>query len=203
MLMRNTSVSVSEKRPYLVREDRRKVLLEGASDLVEHQGWAGLTMSALAEHTGVSRQLVYQHFPNLGNLMGATALHIFSNAVVEIKPAIDAYPDDAFQAIHATSVVMLDMPKGLCGALWQLISGVTLNVSEFEAIRADIRDMFVSLWAPRVQKHLSSELDQAKTLSWMLLMAFWGMRQLVVDGVSSRSKGLAHFDLLVKSVLSA
>jgi hypothetical protein len=57
--------ATQEKRPYLGKDDRRKSLLNAAAELVEEAGWGVLNMSALADRAGVSRQLVYQHFPFL------------------------------------------------------------------------------------------------------------------------------------------
>jgi AcrR family transcriptional regulator len=46
-------------------------LLRAARDLIEDEGFAALTMAAVAERAGVSRRAVYLHFANRTELLGA------------------------------------------------------------------------------------------------------------------------------------
>lgn len=56
-------------RPYLRAVDRRRQLLEAASVVVDREGLHALTISRLAVEAGVTRQLVYQHFADLDDLV--------------------------------------------------------------------------------------------------------------------------------------
>lgn len=192
----------SEKRPYMGKEDRRKSLLQAAANLVENKGWGVLTMSALAESAGVSRQLVYQHFPNLENLLGATAWTIFLATAEGTEQAIKAHPNDVRMAIRTASLVSLDMPKGQGDALWQLISGTTFNLPELEAIRVGIRELILKLWAAPIQNLKGMDDASSRTFAWMLIMAFWGMRQMVRDGLISRDEGVKEFDEMLNALLT-
>ncbi|MCZ8015215.1 MAG: TetR/AcrR family transcriptional regulator [Limnobacter sp.] len=190
-----------EKRPYLGKDDRKKALLNCAAELVEEAGWGVLNMSALADRAGVSRQLVYQHFPNLESLLGATAWVVFTDTMEGTAQAIASHPDDLKQAIRAAELVSLDMPVGRGDALWQLIAGSGLNSPELETIRLGIRDVILKLWVPAVRKEKNLDKAAATSLVWMVILSFWGIRQLIRDGLVSREQGIAQFDSLLDRLM--
>ncbi|HEX4879910.1 MAG TPA: TetR/AcrR family transcriptional regulator [Limnobacter sp.] len=191
---------VLEKRPYLGKEERKSQLVQAAAALVEQQGWAELNMSTLAQASGVSRQLVYQHFPSLESLLTATAWAIFVDTMQGTQQAITSNANDIKAAIRAAALVSMDMPVGRGDALWQMIAGMNQNMTELETIRTGIRDVVLRLWQPLLKKHRSMSDKAASSLVWMLIMAFWGARNLVRDGVVSRKQALAQFDVLLDSV---
>jgi AcrR family transcriptional regulator len=190
-----------EKRPYLGKEDRRKSLLNVAAELVEEAGWGVLNMSALADRAGVSRQLVYQHFPNLESLLGATAWAIFTDTMQGTAQAIANNPNNIKQAIRSAVFVSLDMPVGRGDALWQLIAGSGLNSPELDTIRLGIRSVILKLWVPTIRKVKGLDQAAATGLVWMVILSFWGIRQLIRDGVVSRDQGIEQFDALLERLL--
>jgi len=196
-----TKSTAGEKRPYLGKDDRKKALLQCAADLVEEAGWGVLNMSALADRAGVSRQLVYQHFPNLESLLGATALAVFTDTMQGTADAIANHPHDLKQAIRAAELVSLDMPVGRGDALWQLIAGSGLNSPELETIRVGIRNVILKLWVPAVRKLKNLDEAAAISLVWMIILSFWGIRQLIRDRVIDREQGIAQFDALLEQLI--
>ena len=163
--------STQEKRPYLGKDDRKRALLGAAAELVEEEGWGILNMTALAERAGVSRQLVYQHFPNLEGLLSETAWAIFTDTMEGTAKAIADHPDNLKKAIRAAVFVSLDMPEGRGDALWQLIAGFGLHSPELEVIRAGIRDVILKLWVPAVSK----ELGLDKPAAYQAALACFGV----------------------------
>jgi AcrR family transcriptional regulator len=196
-----TSSQTQEKRPYLGKNDRKKALLHSAAKLVEDAGWGVLNMSALADRAGVSRQLVYQHFPNLESLLGATAWAVFTDTMQGTAQAIANHPNDLKQAIRAAELVSLDMPVGKGDALWQLIAGSGLNSPELETIRLGIRDVILKLWVPAIRKSKGLDEAAATSLVWMVILSFWGIRQLIRDKLVTREQGIAQFDLLLDHLM--
>lgn len=194
-------MAVTEKRLYLGKDDRRKQLLQAASSLVEQHGWSVLSMSALAESTGVSRQLIYQHFPNLEALLSATSWAIFVDTMEGTRDAIMKHPTDLKAAIMAAELVTLDMPVGQGDALWQLVAGMDLGMPELESIRTGIRDVIINLWVPPIMKLKGLDEENAKSLVWMVIMAFWATRNMIRDRVVSREVGLKQFHDLIEAVL--
>ena len=99
------------KRPYLGKAERKKQLIDAACEMVETSGWFSLNMSTLADQAGVSRQLVYQHFPNLEDLLTQTCHAIFDDTMTGTAQAITDHPDDIKKAIEAAAVVAMPCGK--------------------------------------------------------------------------------------------
>lgn len=188
------------KRAYLSRDQRRRRLLEVAADIVERDGWAGLTMSALAERGGTSRQLIYQHFPSLEKLLGDTAWHIFHDTLEGTRASIASNPSSLAQAARAAETVTLDLPDGRADALWQLMAGTASAAPELDRIRRGLRTLVSSVWMPLVRRELDLLEGDARAYAWMTVMAFWGMRQMVRDGELGRARGLKLFNELVERI---
>lgn len=195
--MSTSSKPASGKRAYLRRAERQQNLLETAAHIVETQGWTALSMSALAEQAGTSRQLVYQHFSSLEVLLAKTAEHIFEEVRAATHDSVAAHPNNLTQAIAAAEAISLDLPQGRGDALWQLINGTAANSAELDAIRRGLRDVILELWLPTIQREFDMDETRARVVGWSLIMGFWGMRQLIRDGVVERDEAMAAFNQLI------
>lgn len=191
----------ASKRPYMNQNLRRQRILETAAAIVERDGWAALNMSALAESGGTSRQLIYQHFPNLGTLLTETAWYIFNDTMVGTRQSISANPTSFAEAAKSAEAVTLDLPPGRGDALWQLLAGTVSATPELDEMRRGIRKLISSVWTPIIRKELALNETDGKVYVWMLLMSFWGMRQLVRDGEISRKRGVALFNELLERIV--
>jgi len=196
------TTSTKTKRPYFRRADRRRLLLETAAEVVESEGWTALTMSAIAERGGTSRQLVYQHFPNLETLLSKTAWHIFTDVIENTRQSVAGQGSNIQQAIAAAEKISLDLPTGRADALWALIAGTAGNSPELDTMRRGIRDLILKIWQPIVRDALQVDSAEARTVAWSLVMGFWGMRQMVRDGDITREEGVTTFNTLVARLLS-
>ena len=89
-----------------MRGDRRDALLDVAAALVASGDIDAVTMEAVAERAGVSRPLVYKHFPNRGELLEAlyaresAALHAELSAEVAEAETLE----DMFRALVRGSI---------------------------------------------------------------------------------------------------
>jgi|SRR5947209_2481286 len=64
----------SPRRPYAPRlppEQRREQLIDAALQVILEQGYGGVSIEAVAREAGVTRPVVYDHFPNLARLLHA------------------------------------------------------------------------------------------------------------------------------------
>ncbi|HUO73672.1 MAG TPA: TetR/AcrR family transcriptional regulator [Solirubrobacteraceae bacterium] len=52
-------------------EQRREQLLDAALSVIVEQGYSGVSIEAVARTAGVTRPVIYDHFPNLGRLLYA------------------------------------------------------------------------------------------------------------------------------------
>lgn len=72
--------------------DRREQLLDVTRDLVVEQGFAAVSMESVARRAGITRPVVYGHFPELGVLLDAMLERESSRALsqlAEVLPATD------------------------------------------------------------------------------------------------------------------
>lgn len=79
------------------RGDRtREAVITAARALLEAEGFEALTMAAVADHAGVSRRALYNHFASRAELVGALFDHVAeSEGLAEsLRPVFDA-PDAA------------------------------------------------------------------------------------------------------------
>jgi AcrR family transcriptional regulator len=62
----------AERRRYAPRmapAERREQLVDAALEVILEQGYGGVSIEAIARRAGVTRPVVYDHFPNLGRLL--------------------------------------------------------------------------------------------------------------------------------------
>lgn len=82
------------RRPYAPRlppEERREQLIDAALGLIIEQGYAGVSIEAVARVAGVTRPVVYDHFPNLGRLLHALVEREERYALGQLEQVV---PDD-------------------------------------------------------------------------------------------------------------
>ncbi len=170
------------RRRHLSREDRRTALLDVAVGVVEKQGWPALSMISVAEAAQVSRQLVYQHFGSVEELMKATMSHIFRDVYEGIVEKIQRGPGTLDEVVMAAENLTFDLPPNRAHALWQILTAT--NSGQPDAARASlrIRHLVAKMWTPTVRSVFDLGEQEGKALAWMLCMAFWGGHQLVSDG---------------------
>src|SRR3546814_12172038 len=65
-------------------------------------------------------------------------------------------------------------------------------------MRRGMREVITGIGTPLVRKELGLKEADAKAYAWMMVIAFWGMRQLVRDGDISRKRGVTLFGQMVE-----
>jgi AcrR family transcriptional regulator len=86
------------RRPYAPRlppEQRREQLIDAALGLIVDQGYAGVSIEAVARIAGVTRPVVYDHFPNLGRLLHALVEREERIALAQLEPVVPQDPGSA------------------------------------------------------------------------------------------------------------
>lgn len=184
-------------RPYLPKEKRREMLLDIAAGIVDGQGWGALSMISLAEHANVSRQLVYQHFQSVGELVESTATHMFKDLYVRTQQAVSEYNTDLSETLLLTQQMTFELPPGRAQALWRVIAASHPEDKEIADTGRHFRRVLSELWAPVLRKSLGIPKKQALHVSWMLIMAFWGAHQLVDDKELNRKRAMEMVTWLI------
>src|SRR5215469_10039539 len=83
------------RRPYAPRlppEQRREQLIDAALGLILDLGYAGVSIEAIARVAGVTRPVVYDHFPNLGRLLHALVEREELYALAQLEQVVPADP---------------------------------------------------------------------------------------------------------------
>lgn len=181
-----TRKTASPKRAYLARDDRRVALLDVAASVVEQQGWQALSMISVAETAKVSRQLIYQHFASVDELMADTMSHLFRDRYESIRSSVKTNPTDLKQLMQLVDEQTFDENPGKVRALWQMITATYSDNAETSRMGQRLRHLLTKLWSPMIAQRVEFTGPQSQAMAWMLNMAFWGAHQLVHDGEISR-----------------
>lgn len=83
-----------ERRRYAPRmppAQRREQLIDAALQVILEQGYNGVSIEAVAREAGVTRPVVYDHFPNLGRLLHAL---IEREERISLEQLEQVVPDD-------------------------------------------------------------------------------------------------------------
>lgn len=191
----------AEKRAYLARDDRRLALLDVAATVVETQGWPALSMISVAETAQVSRQLIYQHFSSVDELMADTMSHLFRSRYENIRSSIGESGNDLAGLMRVVEQETFAENPARVRALWQMITASYSDHAETSRMGMRLRHLLTKLWAPVVMRQLELNESQARALVWMLHMAFWGAHQLSHDGEISRKTGNELFTWMLMRLM--
>src|SRR6478609_1710412 len=79
--------------------------------MTTESGWSGVTMAALAERVGVSRQTVYNELGSKEGLAEAVILRELARFLSVVEAAFDAHPDVLVDAIRAATHGVLELAR--------------------------------------------------------------------------------------------
>src|SRR5579884_221270 len=77
--------------PRMPPEQRREQLIDAALEVILKEGYGGVSVEAVARKAGVTRPVVYDHFPNLGRLLHAL---IEREERISLEQLEQVVPDD-------------------------------------------------------------------------------------------------------------
>jgi AcrR family transcriptional regulator len=86
------------RRPYAPRlppGQRREQLIDAALRVIVEQGYEGVSIEAIARTAGVTRPVIYDHFPNLGTLLRSLIEREENYAVTQLAEVVPEIPGDA------------------------------------------------------------------------------------------------------------
>lgn len=91
----SSDTSAKPRRRYAPRmppEKRRAQLIDAALSVIVKQGYEGVSIEAIARMAGVTRPVVYDHFPNLGALLQALIEREETYALNQLAQVVPATP---------------------------------------------------------------------------------------------------------------
>lgn len=114
-------------------------ILAVAAEMTAEIGWSGVTMSALAERAGVSRQTVYNEWGNRDRLAQAMVLRELGTFLDRVDAGFDAHPDDLGAGTQAAIANVLDLARTnpLLAAIVTATHGAETELVPLLTTRAD------------------------------------------------------------------
>ncbi|MGW6202502.1 TetR/AcrR family transcriptional regulator [Streptomyces sp. NPDC055089] len=179
------------------RATRQKLLEAAVACLAEH-GWAGSTVSAVAERAGVSRGAAQHHFPTREDLFTAAVEYVAE----ERSAALRAVPDQDRAAVVAALVDLYTGPLFRAALqLWVAASNqeqLRPRVTELEArVGRETHRIAVGLLnadetRPGVRETVQGLLDMARGL---------GLANVLTDDTARRRRVVAQWAELLDGAL--
>jgi AcrR family transcriptional regulator len=195
-------VAAEKKRPYMASHQRRRALLDVATEIVGRSGWSALTMKGLAMDAGVSRQLVYDHFEDGAGLLLSTIRHLFEGSYQATREVLRLETDDVSSTVLEAYRIFLEMPAAQRRALRALSGGFVPDRPETRKAIALMREQIFALWIPYGQRQTGLPERELRPRVWMLNAAAWGLADLVDDGTVSEEEAAEMLAQLVEQVLA-
>lgn len=113
------------QRGRLSRSDRRAQLLVAARDVFADQGYHAAAMDDIAERAGVSKPVLYQHFPGKLELYQALLTTYADELVAQVRAALSTTADNE-ERVQAAVAAYFDFVAGE-GKAYRLIFGSDLR----------------------------------------------------------------------------
>jgi AcrR family transcriptional regulator len=102
--------------------ERREQLIDAALEVILQHGYAGVSIEAIARTAGVTRPVVYDHFPNLGSLLQALIEREEQYALEQLAQVVPDVPGDAEPAeLFAAGVKRFLEAVASRPATWRII----------------------------------------------------------------------------------
>ena len=175
-----TSEEGVERRSYRRAEDRRQEIIETVASIIAREGFARLTMAAVADEVGVSRQLLYRYFGGLDDLVLATARSRFASlraAVTRVSPDTPAVRVAAQQVD-----LLLGLPASDRRLLRHIFSDIAQLPAPVARVARQLRETIVSRWTAVVAPDPERE-DLVRAAVWSVFHALSGVWDYLDEGL--------------------
>lgn len=148
----------------------RERIVGAAAAMTTESGWSAVTMGALADRVGVSRQTVYNEVGTKPGLAEAMILHELERFLGVVTAAFDEHPTDLVEAIRAASRGVLELAQdnkllhavvsATHGADTELLPLLTTHAeSLLAAAKFVVRDRVAPYGVPLDADHLDAAID--------------------------------------------
>jgi AcrR family transcriptional regulator len=157
----------------LPRPARRRQLLGAARDVFVAQGYHAAAMDEIAERAGVSKPVLYQHFPGKLELYLALLDESVAELLRSVSSALSSTPDNR-QRVPATFRAFFDFVGG-SGEAFRLV--FESDLSNEPAVRERL-DTTMNACADLVSQSIHEDAGLGEDEAHLLGMALVGMAQV-------------------------
>ncbi|WP_381797044.1 TetR/AcrR family transcriptional regulator [Streptomyces niveus] len=187
------------------KQDRSRVtrqrLLEAAVACLAEHGWAGSTVSVVAERAGVSRGAAQHHFPTREDLFTAAVEYVAEERSTALRALAPSGPPHRREVVEAVVTLYTGPLFRAALHLWVAASDeeqLRPRVTELEArVGREAHRMTVELLGadesvPGVRETVQGLLDMARGL---------GLATLLTDDTQRRNRVVAQWARILETVL--
>jgi len=186
----------------LSKAARRQQLLETARTIIRDAGADRLTLARVAEHAGISKPVVYDHFPTRADLL----IELYRWIDVE---QIDAFRNamrtgarsaaDTVQTLAAAYIQCASDTQGEFHAVGAALAGSAEKAAVFQELLEHSRQMFISVLEP----HSSLPANELARRCIGLVGAGEALSAALVRGTCSEAEAIQAFVPLIQGALGA
>jgi AcrR family transcriptional regulator len=171
-----TEYDVEPTRPRgsrMPRRERRAQLLESALEVFVAQGYHAAAMDDIAERAGVSKPVLYQHFPGKLELYLALLQKSCDTVIAAVREALASTQDNK-QRVEATVTAFFEYVANESGAFRLVFES---DLTNEEAVRAQV-DRVTNECAAMVAEVIHDDTGLPDHASLLLAVSLVGMAQV-------------------------
>jgi AcrR family transcriptional regulator len=178
----SSGAAATPRRRYAPRmppEKRREQLIDAALTVILEQGYEGVSIEAVARTAGVTRPVVYDHYPNLAQLLQALIEREERYALAQLDEVVPVDPGER------------DLAELLASGVRQFLIAVASRPATWRIILLPLEG------TPAIVRH-NVETHRARTLERLERLVRWAMdraaapRELDVELTARAIRGLAE-----------
>jgi AcrR family transcriptional regulator len=171
------------------RRERRAQLLESALEVFVAQGYHAAAMDDIAERAGVSKPVLYQHFPGKLELYLALLDHSCDMIIDNCRQALGSTQDNK-QRVAATMDAFFEYVAGDTGAFRLVFES---DLTNEPAVRAQV-DRVTSECAVMIAEVIQEDTGLPSEASRLLAVSLVGMAQVSARFWLSEAAGITKAD---------
>lgn len=170
-------------------------ILAAAAEMTAELGWSGVTMAAVAERVGVSRQTVYNEWGTRDRLAEAMVLRELGNFLDAVDAGFDAHPRDLEAGTREAIQRVIDL-AGVNPLLRAIVTATHGAETELVPLLTTRADVVIAVARERVTDRLVAYLgvqpDSVETVSDILVRTVLSHVMQPAPDSSSPAAGLAR-----------
>lgn len=187
-------VEPHKSRPYLRARERHRQLLAAAAAIARREGLGRVSMIGVATQAGVSRQLVYEHFANLPNLVAALLLDRFGELDAAVARAVSESEARGQSAALVAATLVLSRPAEERHMLRALLAHASSPEHELNELATRLRTRTIDRWSPTLQ---TGDDSASRARVWALVNAMFGLGDLVDAAEITVEQAIAQLTILI------
>jgi len=174
-------------------------ILQAAMDVVMEKGIEAATVTAIANRSGVSRQWLYDFFPDVDSILAA--LYEETQREYFAAPRAQRPPASNFaDFVEQETLIWLELPVAFCIVTSYALNGGTANANSGSTLRNLILGSFDDVWvAPLVKAGYTSEEVYASIIT--ITNCVVGLAIAVHEGLTTKEHARARVSSVVHAVV--